>query len=422
MTRPTLSLAMIAKNEEAWIREALDSVRGLCDELIVVDTGSTDATAAIAGECGATVVPHPWRDDFSEARNAALQLVKTDWVLMLDADERLVSEDHDKVRSAITDTPMAAYNLRVISVGERGDDLSEAMVTRLFRSDPRIRWRNRVHEQIVPSILEAGMGLDRLDVRLIHYGYLPDVVRNRGKVDRNRDLIDMMIRDVPRDPYWPWQKAQTEIQAQNGAEAIRWAKRAWKLADPRAELAPLILVTLGKSYWIAGELQKAHQVFDQGTRQYPRYTDVFFLKGKVAFDGQRYADAEAAFIRALELGDPPGFLQTETGVGSFKSWWMLFHIAMAQGDFSKAHAYLILLLKGQPYYRKAWTALGHLTVRFDPVDVMKTLAQHVPLSTVISVLSQWPDLAPVEQTLLEAARKVGESCDGSGSYAHEVSS
>src|SRR5262252_4050456 len=87
--RPTLALCVIAKNEERFIRECLESARDFVDEMIVVDTGSTDRTREIARECGARVEEFVWCDDFAAARNASIDAATTDWILVLDADERL---------------------------------------------------------------------------------------------------------------------------------------------------------------------------------------------------------------------------------------------------------------------------------------------------------------------------------------------
>lgn len=420
MSRPTLSLAMIVKNEEDWLAGALESVQGLVDEMVVVDTGSTDATVEIAEQHGARIVFHAWQDDFSDARNAALDAVISDWVLVLDADERLVRDDFPIVRSLI-EKPMAdAYNCRIISVAEEAENLSEAQVTRLFRRDSRIRWRNRVHEQVLPSLFENQLTLVKSDVRILHHGYVAAMIESRNKVDRNRLLVEKMAAEQPNEPYWPFQMAQTCMQAKEGADAIKWAKKAMKLVKPRSDMAPLCLVTLGRAYWAAGDLHRARQVFDNGTRDYPDYTDLYYFSGQVAYAAGHYASATKAFLKAISLGTPTRYLQTDTGVGTFKPWWQLYLVAMAQADYSRAHAYLILLLACQPLFRKAWTALATLTVDFRPEDVLQTLEQHLPRATIIETLSQWSNLTPAETRMLQTAKKAGDAPYGKVDNAAQV--
>ena len=107
---PTLSLAMIVKNEAANLGRCLESVRGLVDEMVVVDTGSEDGTPALAQAHGARLGHFPWRDDFAAARNASLELCRGDWILLLDADEAVGAADHAAIRQAL-ERPEAAFTL-----------------------------------------------------------------------------------------------------------------------------------------------------------------------------------------------------------------------------------------------------------------------------------------------------------------------
>jgi glycosyltransferase involved in cell wall biosynthesis len=101
VNRPTLTLCLIARDEEALLPACLASVRGVVDQIIVADTGSTDRTAALALQAGAEVIDHPWQSDFSAARNAALSAATGDWILVLDADERLSAGSGAVIRQAI---------------------------------------------------------------------------------------------------------------------------------------------------------------------------------------------------------------------------------------------------------------------------------------------------------------------------------
>ncbi|MGH9426892.1 MAG: glycosyltransferase family 2 protein, partial [Terriglobia bacterium] len=91
--RPKLSLCMIVKNEQRWLEDCLNSVKELVDEMIIVDTGSRDNTVEIAQRFGARLFDHPWSGDFSEARNHSLGSATGDWILVLDADEKLAQRD-----------------------------------------------------------------------------------------------------------------------------------------------------------------------------------------------------------------------------------------------------------------------------------------------------------------------------------------
>jgi glycosyltransferase involved in cell wall biosynthesis len=111
MKEATLSLCMIAKNEEKQIARCLGSAKNFVDEIIVVDTGSNDRTVEIAKQFGAKVVSHEWKDDFSDARNVSLEHASGDWILVIDSDETISKEDLEKIRQLIKDENGDAYKL-----------------------------------------------------------------------------------------------------------------------------------------------------------------------------------------------------------------------------------------------------------------------------------------------------------------------
>src|SRR5208282_3540864 len=157
----------------------------LADQLIVVDTGSTDRTVEIAKAHGAEVHRFDWCDDFSAARNAALERARGDWVLMLDADEELPPESHEPLRRLLWDASVMAWRLPIIDVGREAEGCS--YVPRLFRNAPALFYIGRVHEQVFSSleVRRQEWGLDnRLgDAPLRHHGYRPEVVKDRNKIE-----------------------------------------------------------------------------------------------------------------------------------------------------------------------------------------------------------------------------------------------
>jgi Glycosyltransferases involved in cell wall biogenesis len=133
-----LSLSMIVRNEAQRLEACLGSVRGLADEMVVVDTGSSDDTIAVAEAAGARVEHLTWPGDFAPARNAALSHVSGDWVLVLDADEQLRQEAIAPLRALMAQPDVLVINLLRY---ERGAAMAPySRVSRLFRRHPRIRW------------------------------------------------------------------------------------------------------------------------------------------------------------------------------------------------------------------------------------------------------------------------------------------
>lgn len=227
--RTTLALCMIVKDESANIKGAIGSVRALLDpdEVVVCDTGSTDETVMLALEAGARVVHFPWCNDFAAARNAALDACTADWVLSLDADERLqLGQVTAPVRLA--SLKPALYLLTIENdIGPKGSIAHET--PRLFPRVPSVRWHGAIHENPVD---EAGeLALQPLPGWVIaHHGYRPEVVKERSKSARNSRLL---LDSIGKDPHNAQKRlylAQVFHQAEDYPQAIEQARMALYLA------------------------------------------------------------------------------------------------------------------------------------------------------------------------------------------------
>jgi GT2 family glycosyltransferase/tetratricopeptide (TPR) repeat protein len=184
---PLLSAALIVKNEERLLPSCLASLRGLVDEIVVYDTGSTDGTVAIAEEAGAKVIQGYWDDDFARARNAALEHCKSEWVLSIDADE-VVEGSTSQFRQHLSlalDFDVLLVEIQNLGGTEESNSVTLAhRMSRVFRRD-RAEWRHRLHEQIVPKRgLPDLRGATVDSIRLLHSGYLDETMAERGKLDR----------------------------------------------------------------------------------------------------------------------------------------------------------------------------------------------------------------------------------------------
>jgi len=199
--RPRLSLCMIVKNEAMCLAECLESAQPVVDEMIIVDTGSTDGTVAIAESFGARVFHFPWTDNFSTARNESLRHATGDWILILDADERLRPESYAALRDIIALPPMISadpvgYILRIVSpVDSKGQEIQEHYTARLFPNLPQLRFSGYIHEQL-PLMMLMGR-----DIVIDHIGYQPAHMASKGKASRNLELLRKAITDEPDAPF-----------------------------------------------------------------------------------------------------------------------------------------------------------------------------------------------------------------------------
>jgi tetratricopeptide (TPR) repeat protein len=205
-----VSVCMIVKDEEQFIDQCLESVKPIASQIIVVDTGSTDRTVEIAKEHGAEVHHHKWSNDFAAARNIALAHVRGDWVLIIDADEALPQSGHEALKKDLTNVNVIGYRIPLLSVAKNGQGTEEPTgdglchVPRLFRNAPGIHFIGCVHEQAFSAVqaLQAEWGMDSGlgQATLTHYGYDPEIKKERNKVKRNLDLMEMALKERPQEP------------------------------------------------------------------------------------------------------------------------------------------------------------------------------------------------------------------------------
>lgn len=202
-----ISLCLIARNEAHFLDGCLESVKGLVDQIVVADTGSTDETKAIAERHGAMVVDAPWEDDFSKARNACLPHATGDWVLLLDADERLIPEALPVLRKAAdvggfdcAMLPLAdALQLNTppeLLTTEPAKFKAPVFLHRFFKRDEGLKWKNRIHESVI-WLEEPGRVVIRLEAPIVHYGNVEDVRKRFEKDDRNFKLIQKVCEEEP---------------------------------------------------------------------------------------------------------------------------------------------------------------------------------------------------------------------------------
>ena len=200
-----LSLSMIVRDEATRIEACLQSVQDFVDEMVVVDTGSTDETVALAQACGARVEHLEWPGDFAPARNAALEHVKGDWVLVLDADEQLRMEAIPKLKALMAQPDVLVINLLRHELGAAMAPYSN--VSRLFRRHPRIQWSKPYHSMIDESV--AALMRDEPQWRiancaepaLLHDGYRPELLSGTDKAERLRQSMERWLEEQPGDPY-----------------------------------------------------------------------------------------------------------------------------------------------------------------------------------------------------------------------------
>lgn len=234
-----LALCMIVKDEADVLADCLASVAGVVDEIIIADTGSTDDSRDIARMFGARVIEIPWLDDFGAARNAALEHVTADWVLVLDADEVLTPNQADSLRWLIslpTPNPLA-YQLRIRNAGPDGsiDGGIDHLMPRLFPCGHGLRWRGVVHEQLVTESGEYVPLIDAPQVVIEHWGYTSERMEAKDKHNRTKGLLEKAIEADPASPFNWFNLGVSCRTAGDTDQAIDAFNRCIALADDQSD-------------------------------------------------------------------------------------------------------------------------------------------------------------------------------------------
>ncbi len=339
-TRWRSCLVVIARNEAATISRLLNSVRPFVDELLVMDTGSTDDTVRLAEAAGARVAHFPWIDDFAAARNAALNAAGADWHLVLDADEWLIGEGSGAALDALRGT--APHFIGTIALQDHFD--GGTAQSRLSRVLPgHVRYAGRIHEQPVHEL-----PVRTLDIQVAHDGYLPE--RLHVKRGRNEQLLRAAVDEDPANPYLWYQLGKDH------AVYDRFADAEAAFANAADRLTPLPLPPAWWNDLVARRLfglksLKRHAeglVFAETQLQRcGESPDFFFALGDLlldwAADQPQQAEVlvpmiEDAWRRCLEIGERPDQPGAVAGRGSHLAAYNLALILDATGRPEEARA------------------------------------------------------------------------------------
>lgn len=190
-----LSACIICKNEENLIEDALKSIVNVVDEIIIVDTGSSDNTVNICKKYTDKIYNYNWEDDFSKARNYSISKANGDWILVIDADERLEFISKNILKNILENSIYNGYCL--VSSNEKGE--STFPICRLFKNKKEYRFNNRLHEQIVHSIEKDRVGM--LNLMLNHLGYDDENLKDNKKIDRNLEILSN-YKDEEKDCFY----------------------------------------------------------------------------------------------------------------------------------------------------------------------------------------------------------------------------
>lgn len=333
----TLGLSMIAKNEAHTLRNCLASVRDVVSQIVIADTGCTDKTVAIASEFGAMVISVPWENHFAKARNAALAPMKTDWVLVLDADEELDAGSKAALPGLLAAPEMAGYMITIRDyMPEKNSNFLEKAAKensnsperakaapgyhdqqniRLFRRNPDVYFYGRVHELVEYRICLLGLKYGPADILIHHFGHLRGNEIRGAKALFYRELGRLKVKEEADNPFAWFELGLLEYQTfQDKDAALSCFQQTVKLHPPftRAWLfMAMIHLDSNRPFEALVALEEAEKRDDAaGFRER--------LKGDAYFNLGQITQARAAYQNALKLGEDGPLAQSRLGLAEVR--------------------------------------------------------------------------------------------------------
>jgi tetratricopeptide (TPR) repeat protein len=365
---PRVSLCLIVKNEEGNLPACLESAADLVDEVVVVDTGSTDRTREVAARFGARVFDFPWVDDFAAARNEAVRHAIGDWIFWLDADDRLDEENRGRLRlllAGLKDEDVA-YVMKCACLNGPAGNVSLIDHVRLFRNRPGARWQNRVHEQIRGSLDQLHYAIRQADVEILHVGYQDPRVQ-KGKCGRNLRLLLKEDAEHPHDPYTQFNIGWAYQGLDRLAEAQTYYRRSLALlGTERPYYARKLYGMLTRVCRQLGQTADAMTVCQEGRSLYPDDAELLTQEAWLLYLFGDYAGTESRLLQLVEGPGQPasyGNYSDDPGLRGHVTRHNLAVLYRDQGRLAEAEAQWRAALAEQPDFTVARLGLGELYLR-----------------------------------------------------------
>jgi glycosyltransferase involved in cell wall biosynthesis len=308
---PALSCCIIVKNEAHRLQHLLRNISSISDQIVVVDTGSTDNTVQVAGDMGAEVTLFPWIDSFSDARNKSLECASHPWVFYLDADDYLPESSLQSLKDLKKEDPTKAYYSFVIRSTQDGiTGISSAQI-RMFPNMEGLKFRYRVHEQIRSALIQKGIPIVPTDIEVIRTGYTDRrIVADKQR--RNLELLKKDLADCPRDGFLHYLTGMAWLDLKNPALAKDEFIKAWELSVSDPEKRNIALgaaleladMTLKKRQAGHAEALRWLERAESLEKEHPR---CLYLRGRLNYE-KGYLEKALKPLKYLMECQKPSFL------------------------------------------------------------------------------------------------------------------
>jgi len=294
----TVTVSMIVKDEEQYLADCLKSVQPIADEIIVVDTGSTDDTVEIALDHDAEVRTHEWHDHFADARNDSIDCARGDWVLWLDADERLTEASYDFIRGLGQPDKPVGYICTIKSAREDFKFYTTSINTRLFANHFGVQFKHRVHEQLDQEKLQGR--LVNSPVEFLHLGYNSEAANARKRA-RNIPLMEQQLESDPNNPYVLMRMGHDVAQDGDSQQAVFYFRRALKADHGKDVYTENIWNALAHAHNDLHETKDAKRYAKKSLRKTPKQVVAWWQLYRAFYLDRHYPQALQALQEVAKV-------------------------------------------------------------------------------------------------------------------------
>lgn len=287
--KPTISLCMIVKNEEKFLGQCLESVEDVVDEIVIVDTGSTDSTVEIAKKFTDKIYFHEWEGSFSKARNQAMQYCSCDWILQLDADEAFRREDIPLLLKTVAEGEYDVYFMALMNKTPIG--WTKHYFQRLYRRG-RARYQGIVHNQLVYK-----GAAQKTEMVIYHWGYNLSEEEMQKKYIRTGTLLAQQIKKDPANPFAYMNYVRVLKSQRRYEEAVAMGHTALKVARKRMtdDIRQMIHFDSICALIELKRLEEAEKRARALLKEFPKNLDVNYSLGHTLVNQKRFKEAIEAF-------------------------------------------------------------------------------------------------------------------------------
>lgn len=355
-----LSLCMIVRDNEDTIEACLDSIYPWVDEIIIVDTGSTDRTPEICRSFGARLFEFPWCDDFSAARNESLKYARGEWIFWMDSDDTIPEDQGSKLRQLVYgshDDKCEGYVMQVHCPGNLPGEATVVDHVKLFRNRPETRFEHRIHEQILPALRRIGGTVRFTDLYVVHSGSRQTPETRQRKLARDFRILKLDLERFPDHPFVLFNLGMTLEDDEKYSDAEDVLQRCLAVSgtdDSHVSKAHSLLVNCRRRL---GRTEEALETAEKALTLYSDDKELLFRKGTLLLDLGQYQQAASVFEQVLVPASRRTFRSIDPSIAGYKARHNLALACQNLGKHQEAARHWLSAIEEHSSFGPGWVCL-----------------------------------------------------------------